>query len=205
MRAVILRPPSSLLEARRRTGADLRDEMWEGILHMVPPPSSWHQRFSSELFQLLAPVAKSKGLQPLFETGLFRPDSDEPDLDDPRSASPPGPLRPDVRVPDLLFARPERLSERGVEGGAELVVELLSEGDESREKLGFYEQLGVGEALLIDPDTREVELYALRGGRLHLVLPDEKGAIRLHLLGVALGKAAGPKLALAWPEGNAEL
>jgi Uma2 family endonuclease len=40
-----------------------------------------------------------------------------------------------------MFARRSLVSERGVEGGAELVVELLSEGDESRDKLDFYAQV----------------------------------------------------------------
>ena len=189
MRAVFVEVPEALIKERRAKGLDRFDELWEGVLHMVPPPSSWHQRFSSELFQIIAPIAKSKGLLPFFETGLYRPDSGEPEW----------------RVPDLTFTRPERISARGVEGGAELVVELLSEGDESREKLGFYEQLGVGEVLLIDPATREVELYVLRGGRLHLALPDEGGTVRLPLLGVTLGKAAGPRLSVAWPNGSAEL
>jgi Uma2 family endonuclease len=140
-----------------------------------------------KLLKFLGPIAESKGLEPLYETGLFRPDSAEADF----------------RVPDLMFARPDRISERGVEGGAELVVELLSEGDESREKLVFYAQLGVAEVLLIDPVTREVELYALRGGQLHLALPDEKGVVRLQLLGVTLGKAAGPKLVAASADGIA--
>ncbi len=138
---------------------------------------------------MLAPLAKSKGLRSFFETGLYRPESS----------------KPDYRIPDLMFARRSLVSERGVEGGAELVVELLSEGDESRDKLDFYAQVEVSEALLIDPVTREVELYALRGGRLHLALPGEDGTVRLQLLGIALGKVPGPKLSLAWPGGSAQI
>jgi Uma2 family endonuclease len=104
-----------------------------------------------------------------------------------------------------LFTKPERIVERGVDGGAELIVELLSEDDESREKLGFYSEVEVGEALLIDPCTREVELYALRAGRLQLVPPDEAGRVHLRCLGVTLGKVVGPKLAIFWPGGSAEL
>jgi Uma2 family endonuclease len=188
-RAVILSPPRSLLEERRRTGADLRDEIWEGILHMVPPPSTFHQRLSSRLHRALAPLAEARGLEPFFETGLYRPNS--PTLD--------------YRVPDLMFARPAVVSERGVEGGAELVIELLSKGDESHEKLDFYAQVGVSEALLIDPVTREAELYELRGGRLRLALPDDDGFVRVQTLEVKLATAPGPKLALAWPGGSATL
>jgi hypothetical protein len=31
--------PGSLLDERRRLGLDVVDEVWEGVLHMVPPPS----------------------------------------------------------------------------------------------------------------------------------------------------------------------
>ena len=32
-----------VLDDRRRRGADRWDEMWDGVLHMVPPPGSDHQ------------------------------------------------------------------------------------------------------------------------------------------------------------------
>jgi len=41
--------PSHLLAERRRLGLDLFDEMWEGELHMVPPPSEEHQRTGGRL------------------------------------------------------------------------------------------------------------------------------------------------------------
>src|SRR5262245_9595612 len=100
MRVVMLEAPKELLAERRRMGADKRDEMWEGVLHMVPPASSDHQRLGTELLLALAPVAKQRGLQPFYETGVFRP----------------GHVESDYRVPDLLFARREQVTHRGVEG-----------------------------------------------------------------------------------------
>ena len=41
--------PESLLDERRRLGLDVFDEVWEGVLHMVPPPSGEHQRLELEL------------------------------------------------------------------------------------------------------------------------------------------------------------
>ena len=49
MRAVMLDVPESLLDERRRQGLDVFDEVWEGVLHMVPPPSGEHQRLELEL------------------------------------------------------------------------------------------------------------------------------------------------------------
>lgn len=183
----MLEAPESLLRDRRLMGLDLFDEVWEGVLHMVPPPSAWHQRFGTELLVALVPLAKAKGLVALYETGLYRPEAGERDY----------------RTPDLIFARQEHLSKRGVEGKAELVIEILSPGDESREKLPFYESAGVGEVVLVDPESRELELYALRGGRLYLVLPDASGAVRSQALGVVFRRTDEPRLRLEWEGGSA--
>jgi len=36
----MLEAPEELLAERRRKGHDRFDEVWEGVLHMLPPPSS---------------------------------------------------------------------------------------------------------------------------------------------------------------------
>src|SRR4026208_2070886 len=97
MRAVMLEVPEALLEQRRRSGADRWDEVWEGVLHMVPPPSYPHQRFGTRLVAALVPIASALGLESCYETGHYRADSD-------------------YRQPDLLFARPEHFTHRGLEG-----------------------------------------------------------------------------------------
>ncbi len=47
---------------------------------------------------------------------------------------------------------------------AALVVEILSPGDESWQKLPFYAAHAVDEVLVIDPDERSVAWLGLRGG-----------------------------------------
>ena len=44
---------------------------------------------------------------------------------------------------------------------AAAVVEVVSPDDESRQKFGHYAAHGVGEVLIVDPDTRTIELYVL--------------------------------------------
>lgn len=185
----MLDAPVALLEERRRTGANKRDEMWEGVLHMVPPPSSEHQAFGTDLLLVIAPLAKARGLRPLYETGVFRPGSSDRDY----------------RVPDLVFARPEQVVARGVEGACELVIELVSPGDETYDKLPFYAEVGVREVLVIDPRARTVELFALRGGKLHAVMPLEGGGVRSDVLQVTFTAIPGPKLSLTWTGGASEV
>ena len=103
--------PESLLDERRRQGLDVFDEVWEAVLHMVPPPSDEHQRLGSELIAVFVGVAKRRGLVASYETGLFAADDD-------------------YRVPDIGVAAtvPWR--------GAELVVEAQLARATSRARTG---------------------------------------------------------------------
>jgi Uma2 family endonuclease len=189
MRAVVIDPPEHWMEERRRFGADVRDEVWDGVLHMVPQPSTDHQRVGLDLAIALTPLAKSRDLQVWLDTSLYRPNE----------------TGRDYRVPDVMCARPELRTKRGIEGDAELVVEVRSPDDESYEKLPFYESLGVHELLILDPETRACDFYVLRDGRLRLLTPDASGALRSDALCLALRVVDGPKLRLEWDRGVADV
>ena len=49
MKAVFLDVPHSLLDERRKTGADRWDEVWDGVLHLVPSPTIEHQDLEGAL------------------------------------------------------------------------------------------------------------------------------------------------------------
>ena len=189
VRAVMLDVPEGLLEERRRLGIDPFDEVWAGVLHMVPPPSSRHQRLGHELGEALLPLAREKGLVAMHEAGLFRPDTEGTDF----------------RVPDLVYARPEQVSDRGVEGRAELVVEVLSPGDETYDKLPFYAEMGVQEVLVADPTTSQVELFVLQGGRFETATADANGAVTSTSLGVSFTTGADGRIVGEWSGGRAVL
>ena len=178
----MLEVPQALLEERRARGADRWDEMWEGELHMVPPPSELHQAVGIAMILALAPLAEERGLVARYETGLFRPDVDD-----------------DYKVPDQVYAPPERRSARGFEGAASLVVEILSPNDETYQKLDWYADVGVGEVLVIEPETRRVELFANRDGRMAPVEP----AV-IECLGVRAETVDGA-LRLTWDGGTADI
>jgi Uma2 family endonuclease len=145
MRTVILDPLTAglegLLERRRRTGLDRLDEIWEGELHIVPAPSGPHADVTQQLAELLGPAARAAGLWPaMAEFNL-------------------GEGEEDFRVPDggLHRARPAATWF----STAALVVEIVSPGDESWEKLPFYAARAVDEVLIVDPQTRSVDWLAL--------------------------------------------
>jgi Uma2 family endonuclease len=148
MRAVVLDPPTAglepVLERRRRSGLDRLDEVWEGVLHMVPAPSGRHARIAQQLAELLGPPARDAGLVPAM--GEFNlGESDE-----------------DFRVPDGGLHR--TLTDAVWHPTAALVVEIVSPGDESWEKLPFYAAHDVDEVLIVDPAKRSVDWLGLKDG-----------------------------------------
>lgn len=166
MRAVLLEVSESMLAERRRLGLDGHDEMWDGELHMVPPPNERHQSIGSDLLIALAAPARESGLRLSYETGLFVADDD-------------------FRVPDLLLTRPDQRTEAGA-SGALLVVEIRSPGDETDAKLPWYAARGVEEVLTVDPSSRRVELFALAGGRLVAATARDDGSVVVSSLAVTL-------------------
>lgn len=163
--------PSHLLAERRRLGLDLFDEMWEGELHMVPPPSEEHQRTGGRLYVALSGVADTVGLHVRYETGVFDPAN---------------PTDESYRTPDLVVFDEAARSARGVEGRALLVVEIRSPGDETFDKLPFYERMSVAEMLVIDRDSKALRRWVRTDDGLDEVGPDNAGSHQLTALPVTL-------------------
>jgi Uma2 family endonuclease len=147
MRALVLDPPTAgleeVLERRRRSGLDRLDEVWEGVLHMVPAPSGPHGTVEWQIAHLLSPLAERAGLH---AGGQFNLGEDEHDF-----RVPDGGLH---RVPPLVtwYAT------------AALVLEIVSPGDESWEKLPFYAAHDVDEVLIVDPSKHSVDWLGLNRG-----------------------------------------
>jgi Uma2 family endonuclease len=148
MRTLVLDPSTAgfdeLLERRSRSGLDRLDEVWAGVLHMIPAPSLAHARIAQQLAELMGPVARAAGLESaMHEFNL-------------------GDSEQDFRVPDGALHRP------GAAGTwlptAALVVEIVSPGDESWEKLPFYAAHDVEEVLIVDPGECKVHWLELAHG-----------------------------------------
>lgn len=139
-------PPEleALLERRREAGLDRLDEVWNGVLHMIPAPSFEHAYITQQLAVLLDAPARAAGLVPAM--GEFNLGESERDF----------------RVPDGGVHRP------GASGiwlpTAALVVEIVSPDEETWNKLSFYAAHHVDEVLIVDPDKRKLHWLALAGG-----------------------------------------
>lgn len=147
MRTLLPDPPpaefEALLERRRRSGADVHDEVWEGVLHMAPAPSGAHDDLQQQLAELLGPPGRAAGMLPT--VGGFNVGEED-----------------DFRVPDGGLRR-ERVVTTYYPTAA-LVFEVRSPGDETPEKLPFYAAHGVDEVLIVDPQARTVEWLGLEEG-----------------------------------------
>jgi len=129
-----------VLEQRRHSGLDRFDEVWEGVLHMVPAPSHKHGKLEWQLPRLLGAAADAAALEMTGQINL-------------------GESEQDFRVPDGALHRPGA-------GGvwhptAAMVIEIVSPGDESWQKLPFYAQHQIDEVLIVDPAARTVHWLGL--------------------------------------------
>ncbi|MBL8897247.1 MAG: Uma2 family endonuclease [Planctomycetes bacterium] len=189
MKAVMWEVPPEIVELRRRTGADERDEVWDGVLHMGPSPNIEHQRIESDLERQVRTLWSSRtGGEVLHRINV----------------SPGGDWKKNYRIPDLILRLLEsRAIDRGeyVEGGPEVVVEILSPDDETYEKLPFYASIGVREVWVIDRDTKAVEVYSLAEGAYRLVAPDGEGWCASAVTGLQL-RCALTRVELRWPNAS---
>ena len=62
----------AFLESRRVSGLDRLDEVWEGVLHLVPAPNYGHARLTQQLAEILGPLARDADLR-VPDGGLHRP------------------------------------------------------------------------------------------------------------------------------------
>jgi Uma2 family endonuclease len=189
MRALLLDPDPKWLEERRRLGHDRFDEVWDGVLHVVPSPSSTHQLFESALERVLHPIVHAHGFETVHNLDLLSRDRGEDDY----------------RQPDIAIVSPRDLVARGIHGYAELVIEIRSPGDESYEKLPFYENCKIPECWIVHPVTRGFDVFVLRAGKYVVAEPDASGVVRAPRFELCLSVVDGPKLRIAWDGGSAEI
>jgi Uma2 family endonuclease len=105
----------------------------------------------------------------------------------------PGSELTNFRVPDLAFVAASRLDifrEGWIDGGPDVVIEVRSPGDETYEKMPFYAALGVPEMVVIDRDTKRVELFRLAGAQFVAATPDLEGWVLVEALAVRIKTGA---------------
>jgi Uma2 family endonuclease len=135
-----------------------RYEVIDGELHVTPAPTTTHQSVSKRIqFELMLQI-EHRGHGIVFDAPV--------DVILARTRT----VQPDLVV--VRTARRAIVSERGIEGAPDLVVEILSPGTEQTDRIvkrKLYASVGVPEYWLVDPSSHAVEVLVLgkRGYRRH--------------------------------------
>lgn len=144
-----------LIRERRERGIDGFDEVWEGVYVVSPLANLEHQWIAGQFTSILDEVVVRT------ELGRVYPGANVSDRDDDWMQN--------FRVPDVvvvLKGGKARDCDTHLCGGPDFLIEILSLYDKSYDKLDFYAKIGVRELLLVDPDSRGVELFRLAGDEL---------------------------------------
>jgi Uma2 family endonuclease len=146
--------PRSLGPYRRSDYMALPDEprceLLYGRFYLSPSPLAVHQIIVGHLFRLFADVAdRTDGVAMVAPMDVHLVDHS-------------------VVQPDVLFISRQRreLIENWVEGPPDLLVEVLSPGTASRDrvyKLNLYREHGVGEYWVVDPKRRRISFLVREG------------------------------------------
>ncbi|MFZ5829253.1 MAG: Uma2 family endonuclease [Planctomycetota bacterium] len=137
-----------LRQQRALTGADRYDEVWEGVYVMAPLPTNEHQLLVMGLSTAIHEAVTGAKI------GRAYPGVNLSDRSDGWEHN--------YRAPDVAeFLNSTRAVDCGTHwmGAADFLVEIISPGDRTREKLPFYDSIGVVELLLVDRDPWKLELY----------------------------------------------
>jgi len=125
-------------------------QLINGELIMGPAPHPNHQRVLRELFRVFDSLDLPGEL-------LFAPINLYID-------------NKNIFQPDLLYLsniNKKYLTERGIEGPADIVVEIISPSNsytDRNQKKNSYLKFGVGEYWIVDPGNKSIEIYTPKGG-----------------------------------------
>jgi Uma2 family endonuclease len=127
-----------------------RYEIIDGELSVTPSPRPRHQIIATKLASLVEPDLEEHSL------GWIMAGSVDVLLGEG-----------DYLIPDVVFVRRDReaiITDRGIEGPPDLVVEVLSPSTALRDrgiKRERYAASGVPEYWIVDPDRHQIEVYRL--------------------------------------------
>jgi Uma2 family endonuclease len=157
---IILDPHEATKYRAEREAAhpESRDEVWEGVLVVPPMPNNEHQILVSRLTTTFSAVIDwDRGDVAVPGANVSDRDAD---------------WKHNYRDPDVLVylaENPAKDSGTHWVGGPDILVEIVSPGQDPRQKLDFYAKIGTREVLVVDRYPWALELYRLAAGRLGLV------------------------------------
>ncbi len=146
--------------------SNLPRELWDGEIVTSPTPTPSHQAIVGRFLTLLDEFVRQNKAGQVFVSPL------DVVLSERR-----------VVQPDVLFIAKENqgIIQDRIRGVPDLAVEVISPGSWKRdrvEKKALYEQVGITEYWIVDPESRSIEVFALVRGvfQLHSRAVDSESA-----------------------------
>ncbi len=138
-------------------------QLVEGVLHVAPSPFTLHQRILWKLSTIFSDFLRSNPIGEFFFAPL---DVELNDLN--------------IFQPDLLFVSNNRIgiiTEKRVVGAPDLIIEILSKSTRKLDlttKYAVYEQSGVLEYWIVDPDEKRFSFYQLKDHKYHEIAVQDR-------------------------------
>ena len=153
-------------------GDNVRYELIDGVIYMMAPPSSAHQRISRELLLQLGHFLRGKPCEVFAAPFSVRLSADAGD--------------DTVVEPDLLVVCDKsKIDKKGCNGAPDMVIEIVSPSSGRKDrvlKLNKYSRAGVREYWIVDPDSKTISVHTLENGRYVLSAHTEEDVIPVHTL-----------------------
>ncbi len=176
MKSLIESPPRTMMEVYKSLPEGTLVELIENSLYRSPSPLPRHQLVLNEInFQLLLLFKKSKsGMVYLSPFDVY--------LDESGNA-----VQPDLSI--ILNSNPRTVQPDGhFHGVPDMIIEILSHGNKDHDRVkkkALYEQFGVKEYWMVDPETKATEGYTLKNGA-YSPLTGGPGKFSSSLLGIEI-------------------
>lgn len=138
---------------------DERIELLNGVPFMMSSPLRIHQEIAGAIFVQLYRFLEGKKCrvyQAPFSVRLFEAKKDVPE--DVQTV-----VEPDISV----ICDENKLDQYGCQGAPDFVIEVLSSSTRRHDRItkyNLYQQAGVREYWIIDPDSRAVDVFLLENG-----------------------------------------
>jgi Uma2 family endonuclease len=144
-----------ILAGRNDCDGSQYDEVWEGVYVVTPLPNDEHQELVGEFTYVLGKVLRQPPLGQVFP-GVNLSDRDDGWTENYRE--------PDVAV----FLHQGLAIDCGThwQGAADFLVEIISPGERTREKIPFYSGIGAMELLIVDREPWTLDFYRHQDGQL---------------------------------------
>jgi Uma2 family endonuclease len=147
----ITTPPRTILEVYNMLPEGTLAEIINGTLYMSPAPTTNHQRIIGKLFRDLSLFVEQRTLGEVFLSPC------DVYLDE----------HSNVVQPDIIFVSESKagmVQRNGIHGIPDVLIEILSPGNsshDSKTKKDMYEEFGVKEYWIVNPETKEAVGYVL--------------------------------------------